>query len=54
VQKVMQALEREHCGMRTLLREVVLSVPFRNGQGDVAAVVTKAAPPVRRVKAELQ
>jgi hypothetical protein len=54
VQKIMQALEREHYGMRTLLREVVLSVPFRNGQGAVAAVVTKAAPPARRVRGEAQ
>jgi hypothetical protein len=32
VQKITAAMEKDHYGTRTLIREVVLSVPFRNSQ----------------------
>ena len=32
VQKIMQTLEKDHYGARTLIREVVLSVPFRKAR----------------------
>ncbi|MCU1260715.1 MAG: hypothetical protein JWO80_3600 [Bryobacterales bacterium] len=42
-QRIMQALEKDHYGARTLVREVVLSIPFRNAQaaaGPVQPIVT--------------
>jgi hypothetical protein len=35
IQKIMQSLEKDHYGARTLLREVALSIPFRNSQRQI-------------------
>ena len=37
VQRLMQAVEKDNFEARTLIREIVLSVPFRNTQGGVVA-----------------
>lgn len=52
VQKIMSAIEKDHYGTRTLIREVVLSVPFRESQTfPNAALPTVSAAPVKpRVK----
>jgi hypothetical protein len=52
VQKIMTALEKDHYGTRTLIREVVMSVPFRNSQTlPAAALPTVTAAPARsRIK----
>ncbi len=41
VQKLVDALERDHYRARTLIRDVALSIPFRNQQGGVV----EASPP---------
>jgi len=46
VQKIMAAIEKDHYGTRTLIREVVLSVPFRESQ----LVGVPVATPVRTPK----
>jgi cytochrome c553 len=33
VQRIVDALQKDHYGARTLIREIVLSIPFRNSQG---------------------
>lgn len=47
IQKMAETLQKDNYRARTLLREIVLSVPFRNSQG--GAVTMEAAPPPRRV-----
>lgn len=37
VQRLVQTLEKENYRARTLIREIVLSVPFRNSQGGIVA-----------------
>ena len=46
VQRMADALAKDSYRARTLIREVALSIPFRNSQG--GAVVTEAAPPPRK------
>ena len=46
VQHMADALKKDEYRARTLLREVVLSVPFRNSQGGVVTI--EAAPPARK------
>ena len=46
VQKLADTLQKDGYKARTLLREVVLSIPFRNSQG--GAVVVEAPPPVKK------
>jgi hypothetical protein len=53
VQKIMATLEKDRYGTRTLIREVVLSVPFRNSQTIKEAVpMISSAPARRRAKDE--
>jgi hypothetical protein len=40
-------MEQDNYGARTLIREIVLSIPFRNGQSD-AAPAAPAPPPPRK------
>lgn len=47
VQKLVDSLEKDHYRARTLIRDVVLSVPFRNTQGGVVSTALPAAPPKR-------
>ena len=48
VQKIMSAIEKDNYGTRTLIREVVLSVPFRQSQTfPNAALPTVSAAPVK-------
>ena len=46
VQHMADALSKDDYRARTLLREVVMSIPFRNSQGGVVTV--EAAPPPRK------
>ncbi|MBY0506391.1 MAG: DUF1592 domain-containing protein [Bryobacteraceae bacterium] len=48
VQKLVDAVAQDGYRARTLLREVVLSVPFRNAQAGVRLVEPAAAPPKRQ------
>lgn len=52
IQKISQTLEKDKFGARTLIREVVLSVPFRNAQLAGVGVET-AAPISKRTKTGL-
>jgi hypothetical protein len=49
VQKLTQTIEKENYSARTLFREVVLSVPFRNTQGGILPK-SSAPPKVRRTE----
>jgi len=51
VQKIMAAMEKDHYGTRTLIREVVMSVPFRNSQliANGGAPLITSVPP-RKIK----
>jgi len=49
VQKIMQTLEKDHYGARTLIREVVLSVPFRESQTLPSAAPVDSKVPARRL-----
>lgn len=52
VQKILAALEKENWGARSLIREVVLSLPFRNTQGGIEvrpSAVPGAKRPPRRL-----
>jgi len=44
VQKIGEALKKENYSARALIREVVMSVPFRNTQGGVEAMQSSHAP----------
>lgn len=46
VQRLSDTLQKDGFRTRTLLREIVLSIPFRNSQGGVVAL--QAAPPQRK------
>ena len=46
VQKLADTLGKDNYKARTLIREVILSIPFRNSQGGV--IVAEAAPPPRK------
>jgi cytochrome c553 len=51
VQRIAQALEKDHYGARTLIREVVLSVAFRNAQppsGTPQPAISSVRKPVQR------
>ncbi len=52
VQRITQALGKNNYGARTLIREIVLSVPFRNGEPGAVAPVISAAPKRPRVEVE--
>lgn len=55
VQRITEVLKQENFSARALIRQVVLSVPFRNTQGGVEAVQTSSAPgkrPARRLLGE--
>ena len=47
VQRLVDSLEKDQYRSRTLIRNVVLSIPFRNTQGGVVATVPALAPPKR-------
>lgn len=47
VQRIVDALEQDGYRARTLIREIVLSVPFRNTQGGAAAAVSSTPQPKR-------
>ena len=48
MQKLVDAVSKDNYRARTLLREVVLSVPFRNSQADAHLIEPPAAPPKRQ------
>ena len=48
VQRLVDTLEKDHYRARTLIREVALSIPFRNFQGGVAAAPVAPKAPVRK------
>src|SRR5581483_12323576 len=50
VQHLMDAVARDGYRARTLIREVALSVPFRNTQGGAIKVDAPAPPPPKRMK----
>ncbi len=49
VQRLADSLQKDNYRARTLIREVVLSIPFRNSQGGVVTLETAAPPPPKRV-----
>jgi hypothetical protein len=49
VSKLADTLQKDNYRARTLLREVVLSVPFRNSQGGKVTIEAAAPPPPKRV-----
>jgi hypothetical protein len=49
VQHLADSLQKDNYRARTLLREIVLSIPFRNSQGGQVAMEAAAPPPPRRV-----
>lgn len=49
VAKLAERLQKDNYRARTLLREIVLSVPFRNSQGGQVTLQTSAPPPPKRV-----
>jgi hypothetical protein len=51
IQKLVDTLARDDYKARTLIREVVLSTPFRNVQGGVVISETISHAPVRKPKA---
>lgn len=50
IQRIMQAVAQDRHGTRTLLREIVLSVPFRNAQAPLAGEQITPAPAKRIVQ----
>jgi cytochrome c553 len=54
VQQIMQTLEKDHYGARTLVRAVVLSVPFRNRQQLSEPLPAGPAPVIRRPRREIE
>jgi Protein of unknown function (DUF1585)/Protein of unknown function (DUF1588) len=53
VERLAGALKKHNYRARTLIREVVLSVPFRNKQGGIVVTTQSAAPAPRRPRAPL-
>ena len=49
VQQLAESLERDNYRARTLLRGIVLSVPFRNSQGGKVVIESAPPPPPKRV-----
>ncbi|MDQ1474382.1 MAG: hypothetical protein QOJ99_5862, partial [Bryobacterales bacterium] len=49
VSKLADTLQKDNYRARTLMREVVLSVPFRNSQGGKVTIEAAAPPPPKRV-----
>lgn len=49
VSKLAETLQKDNYRARTLIREVVLSVPFRNSQGGKVTIEASAPPPPKRV-----
>lgn len=54
VQRIVQTLEKDHYGARTLLREVVLSVPFRNSQRLEGVAEPARLPAPRRPRIQME
>jgi cytochrome c553 len=50
VQRLTQTLKQNNYSARTLIREIVLSVPFRNTQGGVEPLVTSGPAPKRSTR----
>jgi len=50
VQRITQSLKQNNYSARTLIREVVLSVPFRNTQGVVEPLITTGPAPKRSTR----
>jgi Protein of unknown function (DUF1585) len=50
VQQLADKLQKDNYRARTLIREVVLSVPFRNSQGGKVTIEASAPPPPKRVQ----
>jgi hypothetical protein len=50
VQKLVDALEKDNYRTRTLIREIVLSVPFRNSQGGAEGLVSGQPLPKRSTR----
>jgi hypothetical protein len=50
VQQLADKLQKDNYRARTLIREVVLSVPFRNSQGGKVTIEAAAPPPPKRVQ----
>ena len=48
VQQLSDRLQKDNYRGRTLIREVVLSIPFRNTQGGAVVIESAAPPPPRR------
>ena len=48
VQRLADTLQKDNYRARTLLREIVLSIPFRNSQGGQVAIEAAPPPPPRR------
>jgi hypothetical protein len=48
VQHLADTLEKDNYRARTLIREIVLSTPFRNSQGGVVAITAAPPPPKRQ------
>jgi hypothetical protein len=53
VERLASGLEKDNYRARTLIREVVLSVPFRNTQGGLSVTTQSAAPAPRKPRAPL-
>ena len=49
VQRLADTLQKDNYKARTLIREIVLSVPFRNSQGGRITIETAPPPPKRSV-----
>jgi hypothetical protein len=49
ISKLADTLLKDNYRARTLMREVVLSVPFRNSQGGKVTIEAAASPPPKRV-----
>jgi hypothetical protein len=49
VQRLADTLQKDQYRGRTLIREVVMSIPFRNSQGGKVTLETAAPPPPKRV-----
>jgi hypothetical protein len=48
VQHLADALQKDNYQARTLIRQIVLSTPFRNSQGGVVTIEAAAPPPPKR------
>jgi hypothetical protein len=48
VQQMADNLEKDNFRARTMIREVVLSIPFRNSQGGKVVLETNVPPPPKR------